>query len=65
MTIRQWVMLSEYYSGQSFQQIATKYGVNKSTVFRTVARAERDLREAERDLARLEQMMGGAGVDGN
>lgn len=65
MTIRQWMMLSEYYSGQSFQQIAAKYGVNKSTVFRTVTRAERNLREAERDLARLEQMMGGAGIDGN
>lgn len=66
MTDRQKTIMTEYYSGLSLKQIADKYGVNKSTVLRTLRRAENHLREAERVCALRLQLLGkGNTFDGN
>lgn len=47
MTDRQKHFYKLYMSGYSMGQIARKYGINKSTVLRTIQRAEKHLRDAK------------------
>lgn len=47
MTDRQKHFYKLYMSGYSMGQIARKYGINKSTVLRTIQRAEKHLCEAQ------------------
>lgn len=56
MTARQQQFYKLYMSGHSMCKIAQMYGVDRSTVCRTIARAERNLRDAERLALELREM---------
>lgn len=57
MTDRQKHFYRLYMSGYSMGQIAKKYKLNPSTVCRTVTRAEKHIRDAERILAEMKNVI--------
>lgn len=56
MTDRQKLFYRLYRSGYSMGQIARKYKINPSTVWRTIIRAEKHLRDAERLVAEMKNL---------
>lgn len=57
MTDRQKHFYRLYMSGYSMGQIAKKYKLNPSTVCRTVMRAEKHIRDAERILEEMKNVI--------
>lgn len=55
MTNRQKEFYRLYRRGYSMGMIARKYKVSKSTVSRTVSRAEKNIRDAERLIAEMKR----------
>nr|DAH29271.1 MAG TPA: Transcriptional regulatory protein RcsB factor, DNA BINDING PROTEIN.6A [Caudoviricetes sp.] len=62
MTEKQELYYTLYMSGRSMGQIAQKYGVNRSTVSRIIARAENHLQKADRLKMQVEAAQKGAAV---
>ena len=56
MTERQKHFYRLYRSGYSMGEIARKYKINSSTVCRTIIRAEKNLRDAERLVAEMKNL---------
>ena len=62
MTEKQELYYTLYMSGKTTGQIALKYNVNRSTVSRIIARAEKHLQMAERLKIQVEAVQKGATV---
>jgi len=62
MTEKQELYYTLYMSGKTMGQIALKYNVNRSTVSRIIARAEKHLQRADRLKMQVEAVQKGAAV---